>query len=583
MKFIIRYLFAITVITISSCAKQSSPMGGPRDEDPPVLLNTIPEDQSTNVSPEEIFLEFNEFVKLENPNQSIIITPRVETDKIEFLAIRNKVTITLNQDLEENTTYLFNFQKSIQDITEGNPADRLKLVFSTGDAIDSLKVSGQVAFSDPFEEPDFNDVIVGLYTIEDTTDLFNAAPYYIAQPDSLGKFEISNIKAGKFKAYAWLDDNNSLKAEFRNEAYGFAPEIINVENNLENLQINMAKGDISDLKINRSSKTGNNFDIILSKPIAEFAIEHPDKNKTLFYRLQDKNIRLYHRQLKNDSTKVNIQLKDSVGFKLDTTLYASFAESERTKEKFEVTTNTGAKFSQEIEAKLDFNKPLYDIVYDSLFIQYDTASYIPIDPSMISLADSNHLRTTIRINVTLPDSIKNTTFNLYAADSTFKDVEGEWNESAVEATYNKLKTDNLADGINGTINTEERPIILQLLNSKGELVREKYLLDTNYFEFTDIEATNYKIQAIIDRNKNGRWDPGNYHENIQPEPIYAFFDEETNKHEFILRGGWTLDDLIIEPRKDSGIVTTPEASIDQAPITLPLDILEISEEDLLNN
>ncbi|MFO7823467.1 MAG: hypothetical protein R6V72_05970, partial [Cyclobacterium sp.] len=113
--------------------------------------------------------------------------------------------------------------------------------------------------------------------------------------------------------------------------------------------------------------------------------------------------------------------------------------------------------------------------------------------------------------------------------------------------------------------------------------REKYLLDTNYFEFTDIEATNYKLRAIVDRNKNGRWDPGNYYENIQPEPIYAFFDEETNKHEFILRGGWTLDDLIIEPRKDSGILTTPVPSIDQAPITLPLDILEISEEDLLNN
>ncbi|NHE59278.1 hypothetical protein G9Q97_20910 [Cyclobacterium sp. GBPx2] len=582
MRFIFRYFLPITILIISSCAKQSSPMGGPVDEDPPVLLYSNPQNESTNTSPSEINLEFNEYVKLENPNQSIIITPRVEKDKIEFLAIKNSVNIELNQELEENTTYLFNFQKSIQDITEGNPAERLKLVFSTGENIDSLKVSGTVAYTDPFVEQNFEDVLVGLYSIADTTDLFNAPPYYIAQPDSTGYYEITNIKAGTFKAYAWHDENGSLKAEYRNEAYAFAPDTITIEKNRQNLHFNLAKGDLSPLKINRSSSTGSNFDIILSKPIAEFSIIHPDINTSLFYRINDKNIRLYHKTIKNDSIPVNILLQDSVGFKVDTTLYAKFEESDRPKEELKITTNTGAKFNQTIQAKLDFNKPLYQIVYDSLYVQYDSASYIPVNQSMVSIPDSSHLHTTININITLPDSIKNSSFKLFAADSTFMDVEGLWNDAPVDATYTRLKTDNLADGINGTLRTNERPIILQLLDSKGQVIREKYLTDTNYFEFQSIEATNYKIQAIIDRNKNGRWDPGNYYENIQPEPIYAFFDEETNKHEFILRGGWTLDDLVIEPKLNSGFNIEADVTQDEPAIKLPIEILTITEEDLLN-
>ncbi|SHM31209.1 Ig-like domain-containing protein [Cyclobacterium lianum] len=557
-------------------------MGGPKDEEPPILLYSNPPDQSTNIKPSEIDLEFNEFVKIENPNQSVIITPRLEKDKIEYLAIKNRINININQDLEDNTTYLFNFQKSVQDITESNPANRLKLVFSTGESIDSLSVSGQVAFTDPYAELEFDDVLVGLYAADDTTDLFTAPPYYIAQPDSTGRFEITNIKAGEFRAYAWHDENNSLKAEYRNEAYGFAPDIISVDTNKEGLFINIAKGDLSDLKINRGTITGRNFDIVLSKPIAEFSVSHPDKNKQLFYRIQDKTIRLYHTEMRNDSTEIGLLLKDSVGFLVDTTFYATFEESDRSKEKLEITTNTGLKFVNTIQAKLHFNKPIVDINYDSLYLKYDSARLIPILPEMVRLPDSTHLRTDIFIDIPLPDTVSNNAFTLYASDSTFRDAEDMWNEDPVEAKYTRLKTDNLADGINGKINTPERPIILQLLNSKGEIIQEKYLLDTNYFEFNNIEATNYSIQAIIDKNENGRWDPGNYYQNIQPEPIYAFFDEETKKYEFILRGGWTLDGLIIERRNSSGFIEDQNKPDLIDNIRLPIEIMEIDPEDLHN-
>src|SRR5690606_16587167 len=148
-------------LIISSCARQSSPMGGPKDEDPPLLLSSSPENEATNSRPTAIELLFNEYIKIENPTKQIIITPKIKSDEVEFLATKNRLSIKLNQDLEDSTTYVFNFQKSVQDITESNPVNNLKLVFSTGSKIDSLKFSGTLSYVFPRQQQDIVDVLVG--------------------------------------------------------------------------------------------------------------------------------------------------------------------------------------------------------------------------------------------------------------------------------------------------------------------------------------------------------------------------------------------------------------------------------------
>src|SRR5690606_33764787 len=176
---------------------------------------------------------------VDNPTKQIIITPKVNTEEIEFTALRNRLQIRLNQELEDSTTYVFNFQKSIQDITESNPAENLRLVFSTGNEIDSLKFSGKIAYLFLQNEKLISDVLVGLYPVTDTTDLFTGPPYYLAQVDSAGNFEITNIKAGDYHAYAWHDANNSLRAEHRNESYGFLNDPVTIEQDITGVHINL--------------------------------------------------------------------------------------------------------------------------------------------------------------------------------------------------------------------------------------------------------------------------------------------------------------------------------------------------------
>ncbi len=541
----------ISLFILISCAKQSTPMGGPKDEEPPQLLRITPTDESLNVKPRTIELEFDEFIKVDNPNKNIIITPRIKKEEMEVVANKNKVTIKLNQDLEDSTTYVFNFQKSVTDITEQNAPENLKLVFSTGPTIDSLRFSGNVAYTFPRKEKNIKDVLVGLYTVGDTTDVLTAAPYYIGQVDTLGNFTIANIKEGLYRAYAWHDENNSLKAEAKTEPYGFIGDTISIERDVENVKFILSKSDISDFKVNRASTAGENYDIVLSKYPVDIDIEHPDMNSEIFYRRTEATIRLYHKTLRNDSTEIRLQVRDSVGFVLDTMLYVKFEESERKKDNLEPLLEGPKSFIKNLKAELKFNKPIAEINFDSLMVKYDSASFLQIRPEQVYLKDSSN-RTRLYFDIAIPDTLSKETYIFFASDSTFIDVEGIAHENKIEGTFKRLKTETLADALRVNVNTTERPLIIQILNQKDEIIAEQYLEETNQTTFRNLEPATYQVRAIVDNNRNGRWDTHNLLENRQAELVYYMMNPENdNSRDVILKGGWE-NEITIQPIKPVG-------------------------------
>ena len=546
MKLSIKILSIIIIIILYSCAKQSTPMGGEKDTIPPKLIASKPINKSTNTKPENIELEFDEYVKIENPSKLIIITPKINKEEMVVSALKNKVIIKLNQELEDNTTYVFNFQKSIQDITESNSAESLKLVFSTGVYIDSLKLSGRVSYIFPPKEKIIKDVLVGLYQKNDTTDVLTATPYYISTTDSTGNFEITNIKAGEYRAYAWFDSNNNLKAEAKSEPYAFLGDTLTIDKDILGKEFFLSKADISEFKINRSAATGENFDIVLSKFPTDIVVKDENFNKKLFYRLKEKNLRFYHTELKNDSIQTRLILKDSVGFTLDTLVYLKFEESDRVKEKLEHSINSGIGFLNQINAEITFNKPIRNINLDSLFVKYDTASIIKIQKDWIYLKDSTNY-TKLNIDIPITDSLTNSTFTIFAADSTFQDVEGLYNENKIEANYKKLDTNTLVTSLDVTIDTNFQPIIVQLLDKSGaKVVKEVFLEKTNTHSFVDFEAGTYNLRVILDENKNRRWDPSNMIQNRQAEKVFYYRNPNNPKSmDIIVKAGWTNDITVI--------------------------------------
>lgn len=102
----------ILVILISSCAQRGRPDGGPVDEDPPKVVSSNPENYSTNYKKKEVIINFNEYVKLDNPRQQIIFSPPIEPrPNIYPLGPASRyVRLDIPRDsLEDNITYTVKF------------------------------------------------------------------------------------------------------------------------------------------------------------------------------------------------------------------------------------------------------------------------------------------------------------------------------------------------------------------------------------------------------------------------------------------------------------------------------------------
>ena len=114
------------------------------DEDPPQVLAIKPSTDQVNVRPAKLSITFDEFVALKNPQQQLVISPPILTKpsfRIRGKSVQLEMDPTLYQD---STTYVFSFGKGIVDLHESNPAVDLKWAFSTGPAIDSLELNGQI-------------------------------------------------------------------------------------------------------------------------------------------------------------------------------------------------------------------------------------------------------------------------------------------------------------------------------------------------------------------------------------------------------------------------------------------------------
>ena len=556
------FLILLTVCVLCiSCAKQSSPMGGPQDEDPPKLISSTPADQSTSISPEKIVLTFDEYVGLENANKGVVITPKINKDLVEFTALKNTITVLLKQELEDSTTYVFDFQKSVVDISERNPAEKLKLVFSTGTQIDSLSLSGSLRFPYSEQSEDYRNVLVGIYPLNDSTDVFTAPPYYLAQVDTMGNFNLSNLKAGSYRAYAWRDNNGNLKAESKSEEYDFLPDTIHLNpSSIDSAFFNLSKADLTPIKILRTTNFGKNFDVILNRNPVKTTIEVDGLGENLFFVQGDKRIRLYPKTARTDSIPLKLTIQDSVGFSKDSLVWAKFPASERKPEKLSVEVNSGKSFYQSLNMKLTFNKPIASIRLDSLRLQADSV-FIPVRKEMLSFADSS-MRDVLRIQAFVPDSIDSDLITLVAADSTFQDIEGAVNEKPLQANYKKLERKELADGISGEIQGAAAPLVVQLVNGKKEVAYELIVDKGNKFSFSLLEPGTYSLRILEDRNGNQIWDPSNYKMRKSAERIF-YYEGEDKTRDLVVRGGWTIEDLVIRATNASGLKKFEKKSVDK--------------------
>lgn len=220
------YFFSgfIIFLTLFSCANQGTLTGGGKDTFPPVLdsLNSTPNYQ-TNFQKQTIDLSFNEWLQLNDVFKQVVVSPPLK-EKFDVSLKKKTVRFKFHEDevLRENATYTINFGSCVQDLSERNPVEDLRFVFSTGDFIDSLEVSGNVV--DAFDKKPLKDVLVMLYDNLSDTIVKKEKPFYFGKTDEQGNFIIKNVRADTFKIFALIDGNSNYLFDNSSEKIGFLAE-----------------------------------------------------------------------------------------------------------------------------------------------------------------------------------------------------------------------------------------------------------------------------------------------------------------------------------------------------------------------
>ena len=94
----------------------------------------------------------------------------------------------------------------------------------------------------------------------------------------------------------------------------------------------------------------------------------------------------------------------------------------------------------------------------------------------------------------------------------------------------------------------EGNIIVQMMD-KGDKPVRSAVVQSGTAEFYYVQPGVYYLRAIIDRNKNGKWDTGEYFDDIQPEEVYYNPEPVECKAKWDLTRDWNLTALPLYKQK----------------------------------
>lgn len=523
--------FLVSCLLLTSCAKRGFITGGAADTLPPVLLKSVPENFSTYFDAKEIKLTFDEYIKLNKINQNLIISPpfNIQPEIIPAGSATKTITIKLLDSLKPNTTYSFNFGQSIADNNEGNVLSDFKYVFSTGDYIDSLKVQGSIKESYNFKKDNF--ISVMLYDAETFTDstIYKEKPIYITNTlDSLTTFSIENVKEGLYYLVALKDKNNNNKFDSKTEKIGFIAEPIQVTSeSLHELVL------FKEEKLPNASKptmvSQNKWLVPYEGDYKKLKIEALANNKPIDVR--------FSKIQKSDSLHVFIPKIgfDSIQFRFKN---GDFEQS---------FVNKPRKLKEIDSLSISFNKNGTIDFTDKLEL-IATTPILSFDKTKMNLINKDSTQ--------VPFNIINDELNL----KLLIDFEKQENQNysfemlpgAITDFYNKsndtltklFTTESYSKYGNLTLtlgNTKEFPLIVELLDDKENIISFTSINENIPVEFLALKPNKYFVRIIVDENKNGKFDTGNFLNKTQPEKVYLF-DKPID-----VRANWEVNETLIIP------------------------------------
>jgi len=519
-------LCLLIILAISACAVIERPEGGPKDEDPPLVVTggeTTPNRQ-TFFSDRKVVLEFNEWVKVNNPVKEIFISPPLNYP-LQISDKGKKVIMEFHEDeeLKENTTYQINMGKSIRDLTEGNTLENYTFLFSTGAKLDKCSISGTVVNEIGGKER--SDILVMLYDNLSDTVLTTLRPSYITRTDKEGKFSLNNIRKDSFQIFALNDQNVSYTYDQKNEEVAYLDSLIILATDVDsipNLVLEIFDEQDEPLFI-EARETQRGLITLVYTPFPENLIVNIIGDSLDAYTEIGKDtIFHWHQQFEADSLLLELSYDDVLD-----TVKVRRGKKNISKRPLTVLTDNLEILPRDTVI-LEWNKPLAS---DSA---YENA---------ISVEDSNQVYEVIDLSVDkkmmriLIDSLSTDSEYTMKIDSGMvKDWYGQYFQDSAEVSLKVLDPSILGAIHLDILKTDSLSYVMEVMDNR-KVIDKRSIISSEKITLSNILPGNYTVNILQDLDGSGKWTGSSLSQKRRSEKKVEINLEP-------LKSGWELEATI---------------------------------------
>ncbi len=548
---------------VHSCANTTeAPTGGDKDTIPPYIVDIkpLPGAVCVPLSGLQIQFTFNEYVVIKEM-KNIFLSPPLE--KAPVSKIKGKsLYVKFENELQPNTTYTLSLTNALADNNEGNMFPGFTYVFSTGEQIDSMYITGVVQDCNTLDP--VKDATVMLYKDPADSAVFLHRPFAAAKTDDWGFFSIPYIKDTVYRLYAIKDAMGNNIYDPDNDLIAFVDSAVRPVNVVNDTIYELMKFNMKDTLECLARKTEYELNLFREKPRKQFLKNHkriaeraayisfnapnvwidslwikgyrPERIISQFNILQDSlelwvndrrpapdTLHLFVNYRKTDSTGVMKPYLEHLRMTQEGAKpkkrYVSKKDIKHEDTTCVFTMKAAPETFEREGFRLEFKYPIIWAKFDSLKFRYLNPRQKEFSAKVRIERDSTNLR----CYYIIPDvkMQKGYEYFLKIPDRAFRDINGFYSDSL--ETKVAVPTDEDLSTLNVMMSGVDRKVIVDLFAENGKEVLRSYVVESDTkLVFPYLKEGRYSLRITVDGNRNSIVDTGSLLEHRQPERVVYY-------------------------------------------------------------
>lgn len=547
-----------------SCANTTTPpSGGAKDTIPPIMRKVNPADGSINVPTHKTKLKFtfNEYVVVKDP-AGIYLSPPLEK-RPKYKIEGKSVVVSFESDLDTNRTYTLDLTNAIADNNEGNMFPGYTLVFSTGNVIDSMMVTGTVQDCNTLKP--VKGATVMLYKDHADSAVFLQRPVASAKTDDWGYFSIRNIQDTLYRMYAIMDENGNNKYDPETDKVAFLDSLVRpvmvVADSIPELQ----KYDMKDTLACMARKSEHTLNLFKEKPSKQMIVNKerlgertayitfmapyaqvdsiwikgvPREKLITQFNIQRDSLEIWVNDPKTQPDTFYLNVKymktDTTGFLSDFTEVVKLTKPRKTAAAARKSSKKDLKKEDTLCVFTVDAKPenieqygfVFEFKYPIVEQAFDSISFISVNPRQQEKAEKFEVvqdSLNLRKYILTPklQYMQGWEYKMKVPHRKFMDINGFRNDSLDVKV--SLPNDDKLSTLTMEMNNVHNKYIVDLLNEKRDKVLRSYIIESDKkLVFPYLKTGKYSVRITEDINRNGIVDTGVLLEHRQPEKVLFY-------------------------------------------------------------